>query len=249
MSAPSILVLNGWGYPPDALDPLSGRLGMPTTTLRSLFDITGPKPRKGNDAGVPSPYALTVQEALADCPAGAILIGWSTGAVIALESALHWPGAVRKLVLLSPTASFCMREDYPHGLDPAVLRDMMAGLVKGSPERVLERFFEQASEPERVAPGVTADIIRQAIERGTPALMSGLRYLLQTDLRDRIRAIRTPVLIVHGTVDAVIPFGAATWLYNHLPNAIVREYAGKGHTLPLAEPETVAGDIRTFVAS
>ncbi len=244
-----MLVLNGWGYPPDSLDPLSSRLDTPGATLRSLFDITGMKPRKGEDALRPSPYAWEVHRALADCPDGAILIGWSTGAVIALESALHWPEAVRKLVLLSPTASFCMREGYPHGLEPSQLRDMMAGLVKGSPERVLERFFEQAAEPESVAPEIAAGIIRQALDRGVPALMSGLRYLLQTDLRDRVAAIQAPTVIIHGTVDAVIPYGAATWLYNHLPNAIVREYVGKGHTLPLVEPESVAGDIKTFLAS
>jgi pimeloyl-ACP methyl ester carboxylesterase len=57
-------------------------------------------------------------------------------------------------------------------------------------------------------------------------------------------AIRTPVLIVHGTADRMVPAGHGRWLAAHLPAATLRLVAGAGHIDVLLDGPSVLAALR-----
>ena len=59
----------------------------------------------GFDGGsVPSAYAVALASRLARQKHPTILVGWSMGGIVALETAIHFPELVRRLVLISSCA-------------------------------------------------------------------------------------------------------------------------------------------------
>jgi len=63
---------------------------------------------------------------------------------------------------------------------------------------------------------------------------------------DRTALIRTllhPVLVVHGTLDKIIPFAKARELAESCINPIFVEVTGAGHATPLEGPDQVASGL------
>ncbi|MEQ1668646.1 MAG: hypothetical protein ABL868_09350, partial [Sulfuriferula sp.] len=68
--------------------------------------------------------------------------------------------------------------------------------------------------------------------RGRPAasvLQAGLDILLHADLRDSVRSLATPALIIHGSFDQLAPVCAAEWLAQALPNTQLAVITGASH--------------------
>ncbi|MDA7788098.1 alpha/beta hydrolase [Sphingomonadaceae bacterium] len=64
-----------------------------------------------------------------------------------------------------------------------------------------------------------------------------------------VAAVEVPALIIWGEEDTLIPFAAAAWFENALPNATSVSYAGIGH-LPMEEaPDRTAADLREWLAN
>lgn len=65
----------------------------------------------------------------------------------------------------------------------------------------------------------------------------------------QVGAISVPTLVMWGREDSLIPFAAADWFVDHLPNARLVAYPGIGH-LPMEEaPDRSATDLARFVDS
>jgi predicted esterase len=124
------------------------------------------------------------------------LAGWSTGAMIAL--ALASILQVSRMTLISPTLSFCRRDNFHHGTHPVVLRTMREQLQQ-HPQTVLEKFYRSCGFNETVKPVSTYSIEQ---------LTFGLHFLEQVDLTKTVRA-SSNTTIIHGCNDVVIPFSAA----------------------------------------
>jgi pimeloyl-[acyl-carrier protein] methyl ester esterase len=176
------------------------------------------------------------------------LIGWSTGAVIALETAIRYPHRVDRLILLSPTARFCEAPDYPHGADPATLEAMQKALHTAGKLRMFTDFFTTAAGSINEDQPHLPDW--HALTKDQPAgeLERALDYLGRTDLRDQITAIRCPTLILHGTRDRIIPVKAGKWVADHIPGAIYIPIPKAGHLLPLLHLDELKAPIQRFLS-
>jgi pimeloyl-ACP methyl ester carboxylesterase len=66
--------------------------------------------------------------------------------------------------------------------------------------------------------------------------------------RADVARVAVPTLVMWGEEDALIPFSAAHWYSDALPNAELVHYPGIGH-LPMEEaPERSAADLRAWLA-
>ena len=104
-----VLLISGWAHGEEALRPVAEAMaGCGPIVSLSLAScqhaMTGRK--------TSSPYVRTVSSHLDKLGEPACLVGWSTGGVVAIETAARYPEKVACLVLLSATARFCSAEGY-----------------------------------------------------------------------------------------------------------------------------------------
>ncbi len=222
-----VLLLSGWAHGEEALSPVSEALaGGGRVESFSLASLS-----LGHDAeeGVSS-YARTVSRRLDKWGEPARLVGWSTGGMVAIETAALHPEKVACLVLLSATARFCSADGYPSGVKPAVLRAMIRNLRK-NPQGVVSDFISRALQPMSVSEDVVAKRAEAALAGGVEPLAGGLEYLAGTDLRHHLDSIGVPCLIIHGKLDMIVPFEAAEFLNSNIPGSRMELFSTAGHCL------------------
>jgi pimeloyl-[acyl-carrier protein] methyl ester esterase len=156
---------------------------------------------------------------------GVELVGWSLGAMRALEAATQMELA--GLVLVAGTPQFVRRGQWRYGWPPRVLERMRERLA--TERDVLVEEFEAGlfAPDERRVP-----IPR---ERDPAVLDEGLRYLADFSVLDRLDAIRCPVRLLHGGLDTVIPLAAAEHLAGALPDADLTVWDEAGHAPHLTQ--------------
>lgn len=242
---PPVLLLHGWSRSGADFAPLAARLSENHRVIR--LDLRG--------HGRSSPGRFTLDDLAGDVIAltealelrGALLVGWSLGAQVALAA---WPalaGRVDRLVLLGATPRFTEGDGWPHGL-PARAVEGLAARLRRQPERTLERFFADCFAPGELDDAGRARIA--ALAPGPPpelaCLLAGLTLLATTDLRASLPAVTPPTLLLHGDADAICPPGAGRALAALLPRARLELLAGAGHAPLLSRAAEVAARISAF---
>lgn len=160
------------------------------------------------------------------------VIGLSLGGAVAQQLALDWPHLVRSLILVNTAARF-MSDDRQQRL--MGLRRMI-GIYLGSmdsvAQAVAERLFprpEQAAWRRETAQRIAANDLR--------AYRAALWAIVRFDLRDRLREIRCPTLVVAGDEDTTVPMAAKRLLAERIPGSRLEIIDHSGHATPIDQPE------------
>ena len=247
------LIVHGWATDCSIMAPLAGSLargcGCETASV-NLPDYSVP-PRKGTQ---PEDYSSRLAELIAETiPAGRnfSLIGWSMGAMLALEYALDYSdNRLESLVLISGCGRFVSGPGYPDGVDPGKLRLMKRGLKRSSAD-VLDRFYADIfSGSESDAKEFLLSRLHNSYRRFSPEQLTlGLEYLENTDLLDRLANLVLPVLLIHGSADIIIRHTLTDILQQRLPQAESVKIQGAGHAPFLSRPAETTEAIIEFRAA
>jgi len=229
----NIIFINGWACDQQLLQPLCSALQQNSGQTQVL---TLPELRQHADD-----YA-TALLSLLPTTAPVLLVGWSTGAIIALDALRRRrreTAAVVGLVAISATARFCNDQpDYSCGIAAARLRALRKALRRQA-QQSLSQFFTDVYAPAEADAAMHAAAVAAALNMGDAELQHGLQYLETTDMRAELSELSCPVLLLHGTDDQIIPAAAAEFLQNQLPTATLQLFAGHGHALPTTAPTLI----------
>ena len=166
------------------------------------------------------------------------VVGLSMGGYVALTLALARPELVHSLVLAGTGAGGPDRVPRPQAVRDAYVaaiglpfdeygrRTMPMTFARGWTERNPERFEE---------------ILAARLEFPTPekTLEAHLQVCYGFYARaSEVERIDAPSLVLHGDEDMVVPVENGRMLAARLPNARHVELRGRGHNLPLEDPET-----------
>ena len=166
------------------------------------------------------------------------VVGLSMGGYVALTLALARPELVRSLVLAGTGAGGPDRVPRPQAVRDAYAaaiglpfdeygrKTMPMTFARGWTERNPERFEE---------------ILAARLEYPTPekTLEAHLQVCYGFYARaSEVERIDAPALVLHGDEDMVVPVENGRMLAARLPNARYVELRGRGHNLPLEDPET-----------
>jgi pimeloyl-ACP methyl ester carboxylesterase len=175
------------------------------------------------------------------------LVGASMGGMIAQEIAISFPQRVRSLTSIMSTTG--------NPKIPPPTREAAAVLIAppvASKEEYFARFAqtwkvlragsfpeEEARDPERAA---------RTWERGLnpPGVARQLRAILASGSRkERLRAVKAPTLVIHGTVDPLVHPEGGMDTAASIPGAKLVLIEGMGHALPVRMWPQIIGAIET----
>lgn len=254
MTAAGIIAVTGWGCGKESLKSLAAALGpqAPITALSPADLLTDSQNvRKMRISGADAPESgFGLVDALSRLVAAnnrpVVLLGWSLGALLALEAALRSPRLISALILIGATARFCRAPGYGAGMPVSLIEAMITRLAE-HPAAMLEDFFRRVFLPAPVDDGELQNLRAAALEQDAAGLGHGLRHLLITDLRADIARITQPTLILHGREDRIIPAAAASQLHQGLPQSRLEIIANAGHALPLRQAGDLSERILAFL--
>ena len=224
-----IILISGWGFPASCWNAVRHQLvGLPMSIQTVSWEDW-----------------LTMGAALLAAEHDrVILIGWSLGGMLALQSAIAHPHKVAACMMISSTARYTADVDYP-GVDPRSLAQLRKQIARTT-EPALTAFADSCAAPQS-ADSWRDSFLESAMALGPKALDTGLEILATADLRTAAAGLACPLRLLHGDADQVVPMASAQWLTDVAPCCGFERLSGTGHDLPLSHPRAVARSIRSFV--
>lgn len=167
------------------------------------------------------------------------VLGWSLGGAVALDWAHRVPSRISRLLLVATTPKFVASADWPHATsDETLVR--FADELRIAFKPTLLRFLTLQMQGSDEGRAVLAALRRQLFSRGEPdaaVLVDSLATLRGIDLRDKVRRIRQPALVVTGARDTLAPPEAGAWLAKALPAGRLHALDGAAHAPFLSHRE------------
>ncbi len=137
---------------------------------------------------------------------------------MAIELALREPVRVRKLALISTTPCFVKRKNWQWGMEASTLQ-LFAQNLKRDYATTMKRFLTLQVNGGSDSSSILSQLRKSLAERREPdeaALEAGLQILLTSDLREKLKYIQQPVLLLHGENDVITHPSAAKWMNGQL---------------------------------
>ncbi len=164
-----------------------------------------------------------------------VLAAESAGALTALGAALRTPHRITGLVIVD---GLYYRKTPPE-------KDSFLLGLRQAYSATLDRFVEAC------VPEPDSDHIkrwgRQIIDRASQDAAIALHLAAsQTDLRNDLKLITQPTLILHGEADVLVSVEEARQLAKTMPNTKLTILPGAGHVPTMTRPHEVAHEIMSF---
>lgn len=154
------------------------------------------------------------------------------GSQVALHFAGHFPTIVRAVVCVGGTPRLAAGPEWPYGVGDAAW----------------QRAFGDLETRDDPPPGASIAMRDDWASAGREAAVDILAHTREEDLRPFLRKVTPPTLVIHLSGDPLVPFEAARWLADSLPNGTL-ELFDAGREVPLAAPVEVAAHIEQFLES
>ena len=180
----------------------------------------------------------------------ATLGGFSMGGATVIHyMAKHKSAHVNKLALFGAAAPvWTKRSDFPFGL---WTKEDVNGLIalNGTDRPQLFANFGQifGASPTSVAPGLGQWLGTINQQASSYAMQEGLKTLRDSDLREDLKQITVPTLILHGKQDHICSFDLAEQMKAMIKTSTLIAFEKSGHALFLEEREKFNTSLIEFV--
>lgn len=206
---------------------------------------------ESSKTGQPFTIAELAQDAAALLSAlqidSAHVMGISMGGMVAQELALAHPERVRALVLgctyCGGQGSLLASED--------VLRRLAEGMASGDRERAIRTAWEvNVSERFAAEEDAYARFLAAGMRYGVPVpvIMEQMRAIAVHDTSERLGGLSAPTLVVHGTLDQMLPVENGRMIAERIPGARLEVFQDVGHLFFWEQPQRSAELLREHAA-
>lgn len=171
----------------------------------------------------------------------ATLVGLSSGAQIALDTALAAPARVERLVLAGPSIG-----GYVPKEPPPFAADLMAAMKAGDFAKAMEVML---ATPIYAAPPASAPLVRSMVLGNEKLLKVDPRILKRPDVPavKRLEEVKVPTLVLVGEQDTAAIRDQADILAARIGGARVVRIKAGGHLLNLTSPDEFARHVNEFL--
>jgi pimeloyl-ACP methyl ester carboxylesterase len=186
----------------------------------------------------------------------AAVVGNSMGGFIAAELAIAFPQRVERLVLISAAGLSTYNARGSSATLPALRRFERILMASGAwtaskSDAVVRRArLRDATlgvvvrHPDRLDAALAAEQLRGA---GKPGFMQALEAIIEYDVRERLREVACPTLIVWGERDRLITVRDADEFAELIPNSRKVVFGDTGHMAMLERPDAFNALLEEFL--
>jgi pimeloyl-ACP methyl ester carboxylesterase len=171
------------------------------------------------------------------------LVGFSQGAIVALEIMRLAAERVTKLCLISAN---------PKGPTPAQLetwKTWQQEVQAGNFNNIIEKFPNNVHPEKRHDQPLREAILAMARETGEQGFITQLQALAsRIDSRPHLANITCPTLLVAGRQDTVTPLAFHQEINSFIPQAVLVPIEEAGHYVPLEQPQAVTTLLHYWLA-
>jgi pimeloyl-ACP methyl ester carboxylesterase len=196
------------------------------------------------------------------------LFGHSMGGLVSMLEAGAHPEKVSRLILMSPAAPVPRRALVSLMALPFLLALVMprrtAKILRSrgarlDADRVVRRALKAiigptSTVPEEVVQAHVDLLTRQRREQDWTenALVQSAGSLIRMTSRRRayrelVRRVAAPTLLMHGTKDRLVPYGAGLWLHRRRPDWAFQPMEGLGHMPNFEDPDWVLWTVNEWL--
>lgn len=171
------------------------------------------------------------------------VMGISMGGMIAQELVLAHPEKVRALTL---GCTYCGGEGSKLASEET-MRRLAEGMASGDRERAIRTAWEVNVSPTFAANDeIYATFLARGMRYGVPVpvIMEQMRAISGHDTSKRLPDITAPTLVIHGTVDQLLPVENGHMIAGLIPGASLEILDAIGHMFFLEEPAHTAKLVR-----
>lgn len=172
-----------------------------------------------------------------------ILIGFSLGGIISSQVAIAHPTRVKALIIISSSL-------YPEYLNRQVM--MREDSSNEEIEESLPLYFsaKYRAKHELFVSAFAKKLLREHYQSQLHESVVLQRKALDGNtVSENIKTIKHPVLLVHGTEDAVVSVKSSARAVNEMPNARLIEFPEAGHMLLVEETEKLFNVLVDYLSS
>lgn len=179
------------------------------------------------------------------------LVGHSMGGgeVIHYQARYGHTGRVAKLALIGTPDCLRLTADNPEGIDSNLFEQILATTIAKDFPKWLDDNVDAFYLPATF--GVSDGVIRWTVDmmRTTPmrTVVDCQRETFSVDLRNDVRQIKIPTLVIHGDMDASIPFRCGKAIAEAIPGSLFSHYPGAPHGLMITHADEVNKDLVSFI--
>jgi pimeloyl-ACP methyl ester carboxylesterase len=169
--------------------------------------------------------------------------GLSFGGAVALELSRRHPGVASSLVLVSSYAGWLgslPRESAEQRLEQALRLSSLS--PREFVDALLPTMFAEGTSPATVAE------FGESMYRFHPPGFRALARACFVDVRDALRHVKVPTLIVHGEHDTRAPRAVAEDIHNAISGSSLIEVSGAGHLCNLEAPTEFNNAVHAFLS-
>lgn len=178
----------------------------------------------------------------------AVIVGFSMGGAIAIRFVSAYKGThVSKLVLCGAAApSWTQCKDFPYNLPKSAVDDLIKLNYKDRP-KLLSDFAKILSATETsLNEGIGSWLNGICLSASSYATAQCLIALRDTDLRNDLKKIEIPTLIMHGRKDKICSFDLAEQMKAEISNSHIVAFENSGHSMFLEETEKFNRELIKF---
>ncbi|MGI2880305.1 alpha/beta fold hydrolase [Vibrio furnissii] len=183
----------------------------------------------------------------------AIHVGHSTGGgEVARYIGRHGTARVAKAVLIGAITPIMLKTEFnPNGVPLEVFDGIRRGVEEDRSQffsDLSEAFFGYNRPDAKPSQGVRDSFWRQGMQGSIKALYDCVKAFSETDLREDLKAMTIPTLVIHGDDDQIVPFetcGQAAAA--QLPHAELKVYQGGSHGICTTHKHQINQDLLRFI--
>jgi len=166
-------------------------------------------------------------------------VGWSLGGLAVLRLAELYPKHVAAALLVATNPCFVSQKDWSTAVDESVFKQFASDLNKNQ-KKTIRRFLALQVKGLADVMAVVRQLQHSIESRGqtsAQALQAGLDILLNTDLRQSLKTIDSPLHWLLGAKDALVPHTLADVLQKDFLQKNVTLLPQASHAPFISEPE------------
>jgi 3-oxoadipate enol-lactonase len=175
------------------------------------------------------------------------VLGISLGGMVAQELALNHHERIRALTL---GCTYCGGEGSSLTSEE-VMRKLAEGMMSGERERAIRAAWEVNVSPKLAADDEAYARFKEiGLHRAVPVevIMEQMRAITEHDTSARLPQIALPTLVIHGTLDQMLPVQNGRMIAGLIPDSRLEIFEGAGHLFFWEQPERSAELVRAHAA-